>query len=359
MSDRKNSRTPFYAVLALLLAAVTYIVFNQTSVPEKGLSATEQQDVLDVLSQRDAMLPAFQKLRERTQKGVIDHKNSLGKKLGSELIETINLYQKQLGLIHPFEYFTDSAQIGEAKRQLALAKKGLEHSERLFDENSAIIQQLSLVGRYESRIDSLKQRVESIGLAQREDGRVVALQKEITSYEAKLNELLRSQRTYKVANDSLSVQLAQRNQDAKALKDSLRLQKSMYQELVTKAAKDAKLATEMTLWYFEKDNMNKAKRRLLINEKKDYNKGSEISTIYGVFTLSQLDFKPFEIATVYLSSVEGSAAKETARVKVSVRNQVSGEFSLLPTEKLKKGTYNVRVEYDQKTILTKSFYVSQ
>lgn len=347
-------------MLVLLIAAIAYIVFSKTSSSVLEPTEAQKREVADIFTERDKLLPEFKNLVKAIETEVAGQEKSPIGKLGLELIETIQLYQKQLQLINHIKNTVDSVQINEAKQQVELARKGLEHSKKLFESNQALQGRLSLVGKYEHRIDSLKQRLESISASNNGSQRIAnALRSEIKSYENKLNTLLKNQDRFQNTKDSLLTALQLSDKALNSLSDSLKLQKSMYTEMVEKAAKDAKLATEATLWYFEKDNLKKPKRRLLEDEVSDYNKGSEIKTIYGVFTVSQFDFKPFEIATVYLDRIEGSESIERARVKVSVRDQVSGEFSLLPTEKLKKGSYRVKVEYDQKIILTKDFHVTQ
>jgi len=360
MSNRNNSKTSFYAVLVLLIAALAYIVFTKTSSSALEPTEVQKQEVAKIFAEREQLLPEFESLVKTIKAGIEGEEKSQFGRLGNDLIETIHLYQQQLHLINHIENTRDSVQINEARKQVALARKGLEHSKKLFESNEALQGRLSLVGKYEHRIDSLKQQLEQISESNTGNQRIAnALKAEIRSYENKLNRLLKNQDRFQHTKDSLISALQQSNKTLSSVSDSLRIQKSLYSEMVEKAAKDAKLATEATLWYFEKDNLKRPKRRLLENEISDYNRGSEIKTIYGVFTVSQFDFKPFEIATVYLDLVEGTDLKERARVKVSVRDQVSGEFSLLPTEKLKKGTYRVRVEYGQKIILTKDFHVTQ
>lgn len=356
MSERNNSRAPLYAVLVLLIAAIAYIAYLQ-STPNNpnSLSPKELREVEQMLSDKDHMLAEFESLSSRTEDEIVGLDDDASQRLGTELLQTIELYKAQLELIRAIENFEDSTQIKEAVKQLDLAKKGLLHSQKLFEKNQRVIEQLSQVKRYENRIDSLKEKVAALASLQKEDPRIASLQREIRRYEGKIQELLTNEKTYGRINDSLNTALSTVGDANRALMDSLKLQRSMYQELVAKAAKDAKLASKITLWYFEKDKMNKAKRRLLTDIESDYNRGSDIKSIYGVFTLSQFDFKPFEIATVYLSK----SGTEIARVKVSVRDQISGEFSLLPSEKLNKGDYDVSVEYDQKTILKTSFHVSQ
>ena len=361
MSGESQSKRWLYVLLVVALLAIAimgYFLISQNS--SAGLSEEQQAVVEQIAHENQEIEGEFSSLIEELEAAMAaSKKGSITRKTTSELVGTLKLYRNQVKLSGVFTVI-DTADIAQYKRQLEMAREWLLHAKRLISENDQILRKLNVIGKYELRIDSLKSELAALESSRTADaGRIASLRGEISRYEGKIQELLEGNENLQRTNDSLASNLFKNSSLIDSLKRQLQQKELAYNELNSKARKDAELVTQVNLWYFEKDNMRKARRRLLTNDQDDYNRGSEIKTISGEFTLSQFDFSPFEIGTVYLIQMNNSAEHELARVKVSVRDQRSAEFSLIPSEKLDKGKYEVRVEYKGKVIITKNFYVAQ
>jgi hypothetical protein len=143
------------------------------------------------------------------------------------------------------------------------------------------------------------------------------LKKEIKDYEEKLVQLKTNGAELQLKNDSLIALNTHQASIIDSLTNALMQQRLAYDDLVKQAKKNADFATRLSLWYFERDNKDKPRRRQLSNKKDDFNKSSELKAIYGEFTISAEVYEPFQVAAVTLFS----KGLEIANVQVSVRDQ--------------------------------------
>lgn len=245
------------------------------------------------------------------------------------------------------------------ERQLQNFKIWSSNASQMVEESRRLSGRIETVQVLEQKIDSL----ESVLSNQQSrpilnDWQVKALKAELKNYRAQIAQLKKEGVTLQFRYDSLSRELRDGRSTIDSLQQLLNQKQIAYQELEEGARKNSDLATRMRLWYFVNEKSSGRERRAMTNDEKEKNKGAEIKAIYGDFSLSSEIYRPFKVATVYLKKIEKTEVLEIAKVKVTVRNQLSGEFSIIPPEKLAKGTYNVEVEYDKKEVLKSRFFVT-
>ncbi|MBI3143232.1 MAG: hypothetical protein HYZ16_10425 [Bacteroidetes bacterium] len=276
-------------------------------------------------------------------------------------------------LAETFQYFGDQAadlkaDMSQVRDSLGLMYciKELEDlrdlrnaGRNLLNEHRKILGSIVTVAGYKQRIDSLKELInKERNNKTLPSSELIRLNTEISEYEKKLKALQQVQGRFNFFSDSLQKVSGRQAAALDSLTAALKLQGDAYTQLLEAARKNAALANKLNLWYFEKDNLSKPRRRQLTGSEKDHNIAGDIRTINGVFTLSAEIYKPFEVATVYLYYVlANEKPQELAQVKVSVRDQESGEFSLLPSRPLTKGKHEVIVEYTGNKVLSQLFYV--
>lgn len=231
---------------------------------------------------------------------------------------------------------------------------------KMVEENQVLIRKVKTISSLESKIDSLEvvlsneSRLAIIGKDKEHDLRL-----ELRKYQTQVEQLKEQGRLLKFQYDSMSQELLFRKKSIDSLEKLVNESRMAYQVLENSAEKNSKLATRINLWYFVADKRVKQERRMLTTHSQDYNQGKEIKTIYGEFSLSSEVYVPFKVATVYLYKVERSQNIEIAQVKVTVRDQLSGEFSLIPSTRLAIGKYAIEVHYHQKKVLESQFFIAK
>lgn len=211
----------------------------------------------------------------------------------------------------------------------------------------------TLIGKYKSQIAN---QVSSSGKAQFQ-AQISRLTSEKNTYEEQMAQLKATSLKLERERDSLQIALNKADTTIDTLLTSMADKVKETNKLKQAAAKNSELATNMNLWYFEKNKIKKPKRRYLVGDQKDYNRGSDIKAIHGVFSISYEIFKPFQVANVELIKTDGTREK-IAEAKMTVRNQKSGEFNISTDRGLDKGDYVVEVSYEGKKILEQVFYVT-
>ena len=234
-----------------------------------------------------------------------------------------------------------------------------ENASRMVKENQSLIKKVKTISVLESKIDSLEDVLSNESkLAILGKAKEMEIRSELRKYQTQVEALKQQGVLLKSKYDSLNQELSNKNKDIDSLKRLIDEARMAYQVLENSSAKNALLATKINLWYFVGDKRVKQERRALTSNKADYNKGKEVMTVYGEFSLSHETYVPFKVATVYLYKVENNQRVELARVKVTVRNQLSGEFSLIPTSRLGKGKYVVEVIYNEKQVIDSQFFIT-
>lgn len=287
--------------------------------------------------------------------------DSEGRRLTELLTETFRYFKDQASDLRvDMANVDDSIGFMFCVKELEDVKDLRNAGKNLLNEHRKILGSIVTVASYRQRIDSLKELIAKERSKKTLPASEIArLKTEISEYENKLTALQQFQGRFRLIADSLKMVTSQQASAIDSLAAALKQQGEAYAELLEAARKNATLANKLNLWYFEKDNLHKPKRRQLTGSEKDHNTAGELRSINGVFTLSAEIYKPFEVATVYLYYLSPhQTPQELAQVKVSVRNQESGEFSLLPSRPLTKGKHEVVVEYTGTDVLSQFFYVN-
>lgn len=358
--DSKKHQSRFlWLTVILLSAAIVYLVFRNISNSKEALINDAQKVELSEIEKSLTGLRGFWKAEikelENTAKGLEEGSESF--RLTELLISTFNNFLLEVGdLENHIPNITDTLSFQFAQNEISDLNRGLEGSKSLINEHRKLLNTFSLMTTYQTRIDSLKGVLgndkQKLQLSQVQ---LTNLKKEIKDYEEKLVQLKTNGAELQLKNDSLIALNTHQASIIDSLTNALMQQRLAYDDLVKQAKKNADFATRLSLWYFERDNKDKPRRRQLSNKKDDFNKSSELKAIYGEFTISAEVYEPFQVAAVTLFS----KGLEIANVQVSVRDQKSGEFVLIPEDKLDKGEYNVKVKYQGAFILSHNFYVSK
>lgn len=359
--DKKNKLLWLaIAFLTILLAFV--LIKTQFYKPVAVLSEKDKAQVSEIeqglKSLDESWTEEIVKLNETKQK-LIEASESF--RLTELLISTFQDFQKEIiDLKKELVSVKDSTGIRYCKEELIDLQRAWEGSKKLINEHRKLLGAFSLIMNYENRIDSLKTILSNeVELRKLSVSAKQKLEKEIKDYEEKLNRLKIEGYQFKEKNDSLAAVSVNQARTIDSLTNSLEKQRKAYDELVQQAKKNAEFANKLSLWYFEKDNKNKPKRRQLTSSENDLNKSSEIRAINGEFSLSAELYEPFQVATIVLSSANTTQKTALAQVQISVRDQVSGEFVLIPESKLEKGKYLVEVYYLNQVVLKQNFYVNK
>ncbi|MGB0429063.1 MAG: hypothetical protein ACPGLV_01225 [Bacteroidia bacterium] len=244
--------------------------------------------------------------------------------------------------------------------ELADIKSAWKGSKRLLQEHKGLLATFSKISDYKIKVDSLRQFLSNANnksLFTQKELRLA--QRQITGYEKKINQLSNEAQSGAQQNDSLSKVIKLQSGKIDSLSYSLLAQREAYQKVKKEALQNARLANRLNLWYHEKTSKNKVKRRMLTQNKVDFNKGIDLKSIYAEFSLSADLYKPNQVSEVILYNITDGSRVQTASVQVSVRDQKSGEFSIIPNRKLVKGHYKVEVEYADSIVLSQDFYVSK
>ncbi|MFY0675464.1 MAG: hypothetical protein JXQ87_18855 [Bacteroidia bacterium] len=239
-------------------------------------------------------------------------------------------------------------------------KTAWSNSKVLLGEHKNLLATFSQMSEYKIKVDSLRTLLSNETKRALLNASALAKAKaEMVNFENKLNELSIFATDYKTKSDSLLKKSNQQGLVIDSLTYNLAQQQLAYQEALKEAELNAVLANRLSIWYNEKVSRGRKKVRLLTNSKNDYNRGADLEAIYCEFSISADVYEPNKISEVHLYNVTDGIKNEKASVQVSVRNQKSGEFSLIPTEKLAKGKYRVEVEYRDSIILQQDFYVAK
>lgn len=233
-------------------------------------------------------------------------------------------------------------------------------SKLLLNEHKNLLATFSQMNDYKIKVDSLRELLGN--KTKRALLKATALAKarqEMKAFENKLKELSIFAADYKTKSDSLLKKSKAQGLVIDSLTYNLARQQLAYENALKEAEKNALLANRLSIWYNENLSRGRKKVRLLTNSKNDYNRGADLETIYCEFSISADVYEPNQLSEVHLYEITDGVRNEKASVQVSVRNQKSGEFSLIPTEKLAKGKYSVEVEYQDTIILQQDFYVAK
>lgn len=211
----------------------------------------------------------------------------------------------------------------------------------------------TLIGKYKGQVAN---QISSSGKSQFQ-AQISRLTAEKNSYEEQMALLKATSLKLERERDSLQIALNKADTTIDTLLISMADKLKETNRLKQAAATNSELATNMDLWYFEKDKTRKPRRRYLVGDKQDYNRGSEIKSIHGVFSISYEIFKPFQVANVQLVKTDGTR-EELGEAKMTVRNQKSSEFNIITDGGLDRGDYTVEVLYEGKKVLEQIFYVT-
>ena len=358
----KNGRTNILlgiVVILLLLSWGYFALVKTKTTPLKDTLTSSQKSELaaaqPILADYDAKwateISRLQKTKHEYQE------NSESFRLTTLLIETLETFKNEaLQLTSSVSEVRDSISYSHFINELTETEGTWKGSKKLINEHYNLLKTFSLITGYQYKIDSLQEQLaENQNKPSFNASSITKLKSQIQAYEKKLEEIKNQGWKFKQENDSLKAELSLQSSAYDSLLQKVSDQSSMIEELKSSSKKNAQLATKLSLWYFEKDQKKKMKRRQLSQNKLDYNKGSEIKAIYGDFTLSAELFEPFSIATVTLINNEKEIL---AQAQISVRDQKSSEFVLIPAEKLNPNEYTVEVKYSKTVILQQNFHVS-
>ena len=246
---------------------------------------------------------------------------------------------------------------------------GLRSRKSLLEEDAVLIKRqnqvvnaigskISAIRVLKGRLDSLDREIETAKRQKTKSYRQVQeLLKERQKLMLQLQELRAANLRLITSRDSLTKIVHLKDSISDTLSKQLWKVQEDYSNLEKSAKMNADLATRLEIWYYVKDKMKKPRRRFLSEDEGDYNKGREIKTIIGQFSLSYEVFEPFKVANIYLYKTSGNESLIT-EAKITVREQESGEFSLLVPKGLEKGNYEVRIRYNGQEVLSQKFYVT-
>ena len=290
-------------------------------------------------------------------------KNQLLVQLEQNLLELKTLENEITG-------YKDSTDLDRIKLRVALTdiqQTNFRESNKLAGD---FVVKFNKMGVLQSKIDSLDRLIATYknrrtttssgttaAISPAQSAQIEKLNKERLGY---LNEIARLKSTSLQLErdiDSLVIAINDRDTTVDTLLQTISDMNGEYEKMKISAARNAELATDIDLWYFVKDKTRKPKRRYLVDDGLDYNRGGDIRSIHGIFSISYELFKPFQVANIYLFKTDGEKEK-IAEAKMTVRNQQSSEFNLISEKGLSKGDYKVEVQYSGGKIVEQIFHVT-
>lgn len=359
-AQNQKKSTALVWILGILLVASLLFHFIETG----------QEEGVDNQPVENALLDSL----ERESKSLLADYQQLSREFEAELRKA-SAETDQYNIIRELLYETEE-RIGDLKElittwpelvklnkesllrgRLERSKSEKSHIENYSVKALALVSKLNLIDNYERKIDSLNTEISRLGQSvSGNENRMSVLRKERDKLKSRIEVLKSTNLILKMEKDSLMTALKNEKSTVDSLQMAISGLNKELKDLREYAARNASLATRMDLWYYVKDKMKRPQRRELSNNPDDYNKGSEINTIQGSFSISYEKFEPFKIAEIKL--FRKGSSKPVSQAKMTVRDQQSGEFSLLTNRELQKGEYTVKVYYSGDLLMEKDFYVS-
>jgi hypothetical protein len=360
----KNSFTHApWLVIAMLLLVVSGLIYQTTIMDhEADLTKTQKKHLNEIEIELTALKANWKSEVEdltAIERGLDRHSESyrLTELLSStfkSFIRDANSLENGIGRID------DTVGYFFVVNELNDIKTAWGSSKLLLNEHKNLLATFSQMNDYKIKVDSLRELLGSETKRALLNATALAkARQEMKAFENKLKELSIFAADYKTKSDSLLKKSKAQGLVIDSLTYNLAQQQLAYENALKEAEKNAVLANRLSIWYNENLSRGRKKVRLLTDSKDNYNKGSDLETIYCEFSISANVYEPNRLSEVHLYNVTDGIKDEKASVQVSVRDQKSGEFSLIPTEKLAKGKYRVEVEYRDSIILQQDFYVAK
>ncbi|MCB0736158.1 MAG: hypothetical protein KDC92_01500 [Bacteroidetes bacterium] len=305
----------------------------------------------DYEKQRNAILVQLESIAEKSDDWKL--KNQLRVQLEQNILELKTLE-------NDIANYRDTSDLERIKLRVSLTDIQHDNFIQYNKLSGDLVMKFDQMYSLQNKIDSLNGLISNLKITSSESGK---LQKQIANLEDQKIQYQQQIARLKTTSLELERQVDSFKNILESNKASIAIWSNKYDSLLQayadlkeKAQRNGELATKMNLWYFEKDNIKKPRRRFLVNENNDYNRGRDIRTIHGEFSISYDLFKPLTVANIYLYKKD--LAQPITESKMTVRNQASCEFNLITGNGLDKGEYAVSVEYDGSKILEQKFFVS-
>jgi hypothetical protein len=360
----KNSFTHApWLVIAMLLLVVSGLIYQTTIMDhEADITKTQKKHLKEIEIELTALKANWRSEVEdltSIERGL--DKNSESYRLNELLSSTFKSFIRDANsLENGIGRIDDTVGYFFVVNELNDIKTAWGSSKLLVNEHKNLLATFSQMNDYKIKVDSLREILDSETKRALLNATALATaRKEMKAFENKLKELSIFAADYKTKSDSLLKKSKAQGLVIDSLTYNLAQQQLAYENALKEAEKNAVLANRLSIWYNENLSRGRKKVRLLTESKDNYNKGSDLETIYCEFSISADLYEQNKISEVKLYNVTDGIRVEKARTQVSVRNQKSGEFSLIPTEKLAKGKYRVEVEYRDSIILQQDFYVAK
>lgn len=360
--NNNNKRLLILAIIALFLLGAVGI-YSWVTIREltpKPISNEEQQK----LDNWSSSLSKIQTDLGTEQKKIQEVLKTLPAKsdewrMQQQLLKQIKQHLLSLKTLdNEIKNYRDTNDLERINIRVDLAKMKLENLQK--DRNLArdISLKFSRLEALNSKVDSLNRLIndyKSRGAAFQ--AKLTQLRNEKSEYIQRIERLKSTSLALERRIDSLNREVAMADTTIDSLGNTITLMRDTVEKAKWYADKNAELARSLDLWYFVKDRTRRPKRRVLIEDPEDFNRGNDIRTIHGQFSLNAETFEEFKIANIYLYKTDGDKSKVT-EAKMSVREQLSSEFTLTTPDGLDEGSYLVEVIYNGETVLTQKFYVT-
>ena len=366
MAETSQNNTKYkiaIGILLLLLLIGGFYFQNKVSSLTIAPPNKEQKDLLSQWGQKaDELIVTLEeeKARIEAEMKLIPEKSD-NWELKNYMLRAVNEKISALEEIKlDISFYRDTLDLRRIDKRMKLAVQEARSSVGANKLTSDIVDKINQMDNIKFKIDSLDAYIVQAKKDNAQKGTALSIAlKQRNAYKDTLTVLQHTSVRLERERDSLQQLVILADSTIDSLNTNFASANEAYEKRKKETMRKAELATYMQTWYYEKEKMKRPQRRALADDKQDYNRGNDIKTIHGFFNIGADKFVPFKVANIVLFKIDGNSKEQVAESKMTVRNQSSGEFSLITEPGLDQGDYLVQVEYNGNIILENKFYVAK